>query len=42
MPAKESSELVEFEAQLEEFRNKTKGEVVAKYTNLVEWVQLMY
>ena len=40
--AKESHELVEYEAGLEEVRTKTRGEIVAKYTNLVEWVQLMY
>ena len=40
--AKESHELVQYELELEEVRTKKKGEIVTRYTNLVEWVQLMY
>lgn len=40
--AKESHELVQYELELEEVRTKKKGEIVSRYTNLVEWVQLMY
>ena len=36
--AKESDDLVRFEIELEEFRSKTRGEIVAKYTQLVVWV----
>lgn len=42
LPAKESDELVRYDADLEEFRSKTRSEIVSRYTNLVEWVQLMY
>jgi hypothetical protein len=40
--AKESDELVKFEADLEEIRTKKRTEIVNRYGELVEWVQLMY
>lgn len=40
--AKESADLVLFEAELTEVKDVRRGEIHKKYTDLVEWVQLMY
>ena len=42
LAAKESHELVAYEAELEDIRTKKRAEIVGKYGELVEWVQLMY
>lgn len=40
--AKESADLVLFEAELNEIKEVRRHEIHKKYTDLVEWVQLMY
>jgi len=42
VPAKESHELVQFEADCEEVRTKRRAEIQKRYHDLVEWVELMY
>lgn len=38
MKASDTDDLVRFEANLEEVRSKKRGEIVAKYTELIEWI----
>ena len=40
--AEESHEWVAYEAVLQEVQSKKRGEIIARYNNLIEWLELMY
>jgi vancomycin resistance protein YoaR len=40
--AEESHEWVAYEAVLQEVQSKKRGEIITRYNNLIEWLELMY
>jgi hypothetical protein len=40
--AEESHEWVQYEAVLQEVQSKKRGEIISRYNNLIEWLELMY